>query len=131
MVYEHGWLREFYTDPLNRLIKPQKLRIPIKRRIHTEAGSTPQTVVVVVPAAPPALVVAPPALVVAPEEPPLFCGCGLAWFYFALGFISIICWIIGSFYLCVPDKRERSGALANLIALIIASVLIVIFIVGV
>lgn len=56
----------------------------------------------------------------------LACGIGMAWVLFIVGWFTIFAWLAGSFYMCLGDKRERKGGIANFIALVIIVIIIVI-----
>ncbi|KAI3789516.1 hypothetical protein L2E82_02315 [Cichorium intybus] len=53
-----------------------------------------------------------------------FCGIGIGWFLFIVGFfLAAIPWYVGAFMICSrSNKREQSGCLACLIAAIFGTV---------
>jgi len=79
-----------------------------------QPGTQQPQVVMLVQASP-----VPTAVVVQNPNRDLPCGIGMSWILFILGWCCIIAWLIGSFYMCSKDPREKRGGLANLAALIV------------
>ncbi|KAI4330696.1 hypothetical protein MLD38_028956 [Melastoma candidum] len=64
------------------------------------------------------------------DKPLPFCGCGIGWFSFLLGFVFPVMWYFATvLYFCnyyQRDPRERSGLAASAIAAMICTIGLVI-----